>query len=236
MSKKFRLDSSGLLRLKIAQIENPTIEPIWISCADHLDNLPKLSDISHLSIPLQTRILRLSSYLSASQPNAGPWCAKGILAASSQGCLGLSLTLIDSWLNKRWSSVQEARARMLTRSFFQGLKSGVLHCREISTGVLDCSDISALMVPSIIRHRNWLRRSQDWVVFSGGDHLTAGYWVWHFDKAGIGTVLQKKVGRNRLTELYDEIGIHLNHPRVEEIDGHLYSTRQQVGFTNLKQV
>lgn len=225
MLKKFRLDSSGLLRLKIAQIDNPKLEPEWVSCADHLDNLPILSDISHLSIPLQGRVLRLSSYLSASRPSSGPWCARGILAASSQGCTGLSLSLIDSWFSKHWSSVQEARARVVTRSYLQRLKSGVLESREISPGVLDCSDISAPMTPSIIRHRNWLRKSKDWVVLSGGDHLSNGYWVWHFDASGIGTVLQKKMGRNRLTELYDEIGIHLNHPRVEGIDGHLYSTR-----------
>ncbi len=225
MPQKFRLDCSGLLRFKIAQIENPKLEAEWISCADYLDNLPTFSDISHLSISLQGRILRLNSYLSATRPSSGPWCARGILAASSQGCTGLSLSLIDSWLSKHWSSVQEARARVVTRSYLQRLKSGILQSREISPGILDCSDISALMIPSIIRHRNWLRKRKDWVVLSGGDHLSNGYWVWHFDVSGIGTVLQKKMKRNRLTELYDEIGIHLNHPRVEVIDGHLYSAR-----------
>lgn len=223
--KKFRLDSSGLLRLKIAQIENPYLEHEWVSAADHLDNLPTLRDISHLSIPLQGRILRLSSHLSAPQPSSIPWCARGIIAASSQGCTGLSLSLIDSWLSKHWSTVQEARARAVTRSYLQRLKSGLLRSREISPGILDCSDISAPIIPSIIRHRNWLRRSKDCVVLSGGDHLSNGYWVWHFNELGIGTVLQKKVPRNRLSELYDEIGIHLNHPRVEGINGHLYSTR-----------
>jgi hypothetical protein len=223
--KKFRLDPSGLLRLKIAQIENPNVEPEWVSSADHLDNLPTLNDISHLSIPLQGRILRLSSYLSAPRPGSGPWCARGIIAASSQGCTGLSLSLIDSWFSKHWSTVQEARARAVTRIYFQRLKSGVIQCREISPGILDCSDIPAPIIPSIIRYRNWLRKSKDWVVLSGGDHLSNGYWVWYFDEYGVGTILQKKVARNRLTELYDEIGIHLNHPRVERIDGHLHCAR-----------
>lgn len=178
--------------MKISQIEHPNVEPEWVSSADHLGDLPTLSDISHLSIPLQGRILRLGSYLSARRPGSGTWCVRGIIAASSQGCTGLSLSLIDSWYSKHWSTVQEAREMAVARSYFQRLKSGVIQCREISPGILDCSDIPAPIIPSIIRHRNWLRKSKDWVVLSGGDYLSNGYWVWYFDGYGIGAILQKK--------------------------------------------
>jgi hypothetical protein len=222
---EFRLDVSGLLRLRIQQIGKPMLEASWISGADHLDNLPTIDEISHLAIPMQGRILRLCEFLSNPRPGLGPWCARGIIAASSQGSTTFALGLIDAWLTRHWSPIQEARARAVTRSYWHRLRNGALQAREIAPNVLDCGDLPAPIIPSIIRQRNWLRESQEWMVLSGGDHLTSGNWVWHFDEAGIGTVLQQKVGRTRLLELSDEIGIHLNHPLVGGINGHLHRAR-----------
>ncbi|MBT4059895.1 MAG: hypothetical protein HOE69_06280 [Euryarchaeota archaeon] len=220
-TKKFRLDVSGLLKLRILRIEDPLLEAEWISGGDYLDDLPSIGEINHLSIPIQTRILRLCKDLSSPKPSSGVWASRGILAAASQGAFGLSYALIDSWLKQHWSPIQEARARGVTAIFWQRLRNGVLNWREISAGVLDCSDMPAGLIPSIIRQRNWLRHGKEWVVVSGGNHIHAGYWLWYFDSNGIGTVLERNYPRNWLGDLPIEIGIHLNHPRVEVIDGHL---------------
>ncbi|MDP6379508.1 MAG: hypothetical protein QF885_07655 [Candidatus Thalassarchaeaceae archaeon] len=224
-SREIRLDASGLLRLKLEKLADSDFEPFWISGSDPLTDIPALSELSHLSIPLQGRILRLTEVIFSDNPLGGAWCARGFVAAASQGSVGFANGLLDAWLAGRWSVTQEARARAVIRSFSKRLRNGLLAERVAKRGVLNLSDLPAGIVPYIVRQRNCLRKRREWVVISGGDRLSPGFWKWYFDEDGIGEVIERQTPTCNLIESFDEIGIHLNHPRVASSNGHLHPAR-----------
>ncbi|HJM87468.1 MAG: hypothetical protein QGI36_01365 [Candidatus Thalassarchaeaceae archaeon] len=223
--REIRLDASGILRLKIESISNPRIEPFWVSGSDPVVDIPKIMEISHLSMPIQAQILRLTEVLCADNPLSGPLCVRGFVAASSQGCVGLANSFLDAWLAGNWTSRQEARARAVIRSYSKRLRNGLLPERVVKPGLLNVSDLPASMAPFIVRYRNWLRIRQEWLVISGGDRLSPGFWIWSFDECGIGEVIGRLPPSCNLIESLAKIGIHLNHPRVAKNNGHLYYTR-----------
>lgn len=231
MDVQKRLDVAGLLRYKIGCLgaKNHPVE--WISGEDYQNDLPTISSVRHFSLPIQNRILRLTSHLHSEIPGGGHWLTRGLVASASLGSPRLALNLIDSWLSRRWSPIEEARARLVTRRLWKEMRAALSPPRELVDGVLDFGDMPALLTPSLVRHRNRFRTTKNWLVLSGGDNLSVGFWLWQFSADGIGVVLERNIPQNRLDELWSEIGIHLNHPRFEDIDGHLYSARQQVRST-----
>ena len=199
---RIRLDASGLIRLYIARLDEPTITPRWLPGADPLTGLLSPRELFELPVPLQTRLLRLSEHVAGTRPQLGPWCARGFVAAASLGAPGLAMGLLDAWCNERWPTRLEGRARLMVR----------------------VEDFPAGIVPLVVRHRQWLRGRCEYEIISAGDRLSPGRWHWKFDQFGLGEV----VTRLPLEVYHLTDGRALNPPRLERLNGHLHRAGQQV--------
>lgn len=227
-----RLDASGLIRLYIARLDEPTITPRWLPGADPLTGLLSPRKLIELPVPLQTRLLRLSEQVAATRPQVGPWCARGFVAAASLGAPGLAMGLLDAWCNERWPTRLEGRARLMVRVLNRRLRNGIVREREWPQGVLNLEDFPAGVVPLVVRHRQWLRGRREYEVVSAGDRLSPGRWHWKFDQAGLGEVVTRLP--LEVSHLID--GRALNPPRVERLNGHLHRAGQQVRPAGCQQV
>ena len=230
------LNAAGLLRLRLLEVGSRVVEVNWVCGGDAAQNLPALSELRHLPHPEFVRVLRLCEVVTNQPSSPANCCARGVVAAAAQGSYALSYALMEAHCKGRWDVDLEVRCRAVTRSFWHRLRNGLLPSRMLSTDVLDLSDMNAGMAPYVVRHRNWLVGPQQIHVISGGDRLSPGLWLWRFGEDGVGEVLVRAGRHFGLQMFLEQIGIHLNHPRVEVTDGCSGGTRKQVGLGRSRQV
>ena len=179
---KLPLDLRGVIAYWMKRAKGCTIDVCW--------RAPWLDESAEKQVrfePIELRgmktvhRLRLLRLLGVDGSPAGPWSARAAGAAARAGRIGLSLSLVDSWIRGEAVPLAIAsRARLLLKSEERRLKTVQNSQRSLMRDILHLEDLPAsLVLPAIRLHRS-ANPSFPIKVKSGGHHLAPGNWLWKF--------------------------------------------------------
>ena len=136
------------------------------------------ADLSHLSISVQKRIIRL---LNSDAAPFGPWAARASGLAARTGRMGLAMALLCTWVEALEPSPQlAARARRLLKVEMWLSRRLLQWQRQWPSQVMNYQEQPAWVIPALVKRLRMMGVNSAITIYSGGHVLAPQPWVWNY--------------------------------------------------------
>jgi hypothetical protein len=193
------MDVGGHLRLWLMRYRSKLIPDIlWQPSTVLLGNLPGPSELWGLDATTRLRLGRLiGSLYQLRQGDRVPLAVRALAQASLYGATGRALSLIEIWVaGARMPLRLMMKCIRLQRAMAHRVRNVLQEERslQLPNGTIELMlvDVPAPIIPFAVALYRQMLGAHLLRVYSGGDRLYPGVWIWEVDTRGEGEVIRRE--------------------------------------------